>query len=440
MSGRRTGFAALALAAMLVASGCGKTPEAPEARTALVGLDGADWRNLLPLMRQGKTPVLAAIRRAGTSGTMLTNADYRWSPVLWTTIATGTLPDRHGVTSFMAQVPGQSRPIPTPSTARRVRALWNMFSESDRTVGFVGWWVTWPAETVNGFVVSDHFSVTRFSLGHEYETAPDASFYAAQTYPDSLAERLAPLRVGYDAIDADDLARFADLPDDFRWPDTLERFDKVAEFAIAHSVDLSHAAAGTMLLAERQPELFGVFFQGIDILQHYFWEYMDPEQAMWQPGAADVAIWGEAIERYYRFSDGLVGRVVEAGGADRAVMVVSDHGFRPADERYAQKHISGEHRRQAIFLWAGPGIRTGPAEGMDAVDVAPTVLAYHGLPIAEDFDGDPLLAALDEDWRAAHPLRTIPTWETGQLDRPALPDESVTADLEERIRALGYIE
>lgn len=434
-------MAALLLAALGAGSGCGKpAPPAPSARTALVGLDGADWRNLLPLLRQGKMPVLAAIRRAGTSGTMLTNADYRWSPVLWTSIATGMLPDRHGVTSFMTQVPGQSRPIPTPSTERKVGAVWNFFSESGRTVGFVGWWVTWPAETVNGFIVSDHFSVTRFSLGHDYESAPDASFHASQTYPDSLAERLAPLRVPYDVIGRDDLAQFADLPEDFRWPERLERFDKVAEFAIAHSVDRSHAGAGTTLLAEREPELFGVFFQGIDIMQHYFWEYMDPAQPSWRPSPRDVAVWGQAIERYYRFADGLVGRVVDAGGDGRAVMVVSDHGFRPSDERYAEKNISGEHRRQAVFLWAGPGVRRGPAEAMDAVDVTPTILAYHGLPVAEDFDGEPLLSALEESWRRDHPLRTIPTWETGERERPQLPDESVTADLEERIRALGYIE
>lgn len=440
-------LAALGATALAIAvSGCGegngkKAPAPPPPRTALIGLDGADWRNLLPLIREGKMPVLAAVRRAGTTGTMLTNADYRWSPVLWTSIATGKLPDKHGVTSFMAVVPGQARPIPTPSTQRKVGALWNFFTESGRTAGFVGWWVTWPAEKVNGFIVSDHFSVTRFSLGHDYEAAPDESFDRSQTWPDSLAAELAPLRVPYESIGRDDLAPFADLPDSFRWPERLERFDKVAEFAIAHSVDRSHHGAAVRLLHERPPELFGVFYEGIDIMQHYFWEFMDPEEPAWRPSPADVATWGESIERYYRFSDRLVGELIDAGGDGRAVMIVSDHGFRPSDERYADKHISGEHRRQAIFLWAGPGVARGAlAPAVNAVDVAPTILAYHGLPVADDFDGEPLLSALDADWRDAHPLRTVPTWETGERERPELPEDSATGDLEERIRALGYIE
>ena len=435
--------AATACVAALGVAGCArKAPDvAAPGRTALIGLDGADWRNLLPLIRQGKMPTLAAIRRAGASGIMLTNADYRWSPVLWTSIATGQLPDKHGVTSFMASVPGQSKPIPTPSTQRKVGALWNFFTEAGRTVGFVGWWVTWPAEKVNGFMISDHFSVTRFSLGHDYENAPDAAFFRSQTYPDSLAARLAPLRVPFESIDREDLAPFANLPDSFAWPTELKPFDKVSEFAIAHSVDRSHDGVGRLLLAEQAPELFGVFFEGIDIMQHYFWEFMDPGEPMWRPADVDVRTWGEAIERYYRFADGLVAGMVEAGGDGRGVMIVSDHGFRPSDERYGEKNISGEHRRQAIFLWAGPGIRRGTEAGnVNAVDVAPTILAYHGLPVADDFDGEPLVSALTAEWRRLHPLQTVPTWETGVRERPKLPDQSATEGLEERIRALGYIE
>jgi predicted AlkP superfamily phosphohydrolase/phosphomutase len=432
---------ALLLLGVAVIAGCARPAPPPPARTTLIGLDGADWRNMLPLVREGKLPVIAALRRAGASGVMLTNPDYRWSPVLWTSIATGVLPDKHGVLHFMARVPGQKEMIPTPSTERRVRALWNFFSESDRTVGFVGWWVTWPAEPVKGFMVSDHFSATRFSLGKDYQRTLDASFYSKETYPEELAARLAPFKVAREAIGRDDLARFANLPQTFVFPDTLAPFDKVSEFAIAHSVDRSHYGAGEMLLREERPELFGIFFEGIDILQHYFWEYMDPDEPWWRPSPEDVAAWGETIERYYRFSDGLVGGLVDAGGDGCSVMIVSDHGFRPSNERFEAKHISGEHRRAAVFVWAGPGVRRGVrAEGVDAVDVAPTILAYHGLPVADDFDGEPSLDLLTASWRAQRPLRTIPTWETGTRVRAEIPAESSARDLEERIRALGYIE
>jgi len=429
----------VAVAAAL--AGCGRQPApTPPPATLIIGLDGCDWRNAWPLVRQGKLPALAALARAGSRGTMLTNPDYRWSPVLWTTIATGRLPDAHGVTSFMAQVEGLDRMIPTPSTERKVRALWNMFSERGRTVGFVGWWVTWPAEPVNGFLVTDHFSVSRFDLGNDYERDREAEFHERQTWPEELGAQLAPLKFPRQRVGREELAPFADLPESWEFPAQFSKFDKVSEFAIAHSVDRTHFAVADVMLRETSPELLGVFLQGIDIMQHYFWEYLDPEQAYWSPSAADIAVWGESIERYYRWSDGLVADLVEAGG-DRQVLIVSDHGFRPADERYGDKHISGEHRRQAVWLQAGPGVRRGVRlEELDAVDVAPTVLAYHGLPVADDLDGDPILESFTEEWLAAHPLEVVPTWETGPWQTGELPAASATRDLEERIRALGYIE
>ena len=122
-------------------------------------------------------------------------------------------------------------------------------------------------------------------------------------------------------------------------------------------------------------------------------------------------------------------------------MIVSDHGFRASNERFDKKHISGEHRRQSLFVWAGPGVLRGAqAEGVDAVDVAPSILAYHGLPVGDDFDGEALLELLTADWRAQRPLKTVPTWETGTRARPEIPAQSASRDLEERIRALGYIE
>ncbi len=415
---------------------------APAAQTTVVAFDGADWRVALPLIRQGKLPVLQALAHGGSSGTMRTNPDFKWSPVLWTTIATGKLPEKHGVTSFMASVPGLPRKIPTPSTARQCRALWNIFTDRGRTSGFVGWWVTWPAEAVNGFMVSDHFSVSRFDLGANFEANVEIPVLEEkQTYPEELLQEIASFKIPRHDVDRDDLARFADLPDDFVFPTTFKKFDRSSEFAIAYSVDGTHFGAGRKLLVEREPELFGIFFQGADILQHFNWEFIDPEGTGTNPTAADRRTWTKAIERYYTHADGLIGSLAEAGGDGRAMLVVSDHGFRPGTERYAQKHISGEHRRQAFFLFAGPGLQRGRIETeADAVDVTPTILAYHGLPAARDMDGTPLAGCFTEEWIAAHPPSTIDTYETSPMTRPELPTESMSEGLEERIRSLGYIE
>jgi predicted AlkP superfamily phosphohydrolase/phosphomutase len=385
--------------------------------------------------------VLAALRRAGASGVLRTNADFRWSPVLWTTVATGKLPQKHGVTGFLVYVPETGKAIPTPSTQRRCRALWNVFTERGRTVGFVGWWVTWPAEKVNGFMVTDHFSVSRFKLERNFESLRNERFFERQTYPEELGREIEDLKYSHDDVTRDDLAAFAKLDADFVWPEKLRKFDRVAEFVIAHSVDRTHSRVAAKLVAERNPELLGVFFQGVDVMQHFCWEFMDPEGTGTDPPAGERARWGEAIERYYAFADGLIGSMIDAGGSKRSVLVVSDHGFRPSTERWEGKGISGEHRRQAFFVHAGPGVERGiRIDDFDAVDVTPTILAYHGLPVAHDMDGEPCLDAHTVRWRKHHPLEWIDTYETGEWDRGDLPAESLSDDLAERIRALGYVD
>jgi hypothetical protein len=72
--------------------------------------------------------------------------------------------------------------------------------------------------------------------------------------------------------------------------------------------------------------------------------------------------------------------------------------------------------------------------------VTPSVLAYHGLPVARDFDGEPATAAMEDAWRESHAAPAVDTYETGPWKRGTLPESSVSRDLEERISALGYID
>ena len=48
-----------------------------------------------------------------------------------------------------------SRPQAPSSVLRSVKALWNVASEKGLRVGVVNWWATWPADPVNGYVVTD---------------------------------------------------------------------------------------------------------------------------------------------------------------------------------------------------------------------------------------------------------------------------------------------
>jgi hypothetical protein len=66
---------------------------------------------------------------------------------MWTSLATGKRPEKHGVTHFL-------------DTASNVacRRLWDILEQPDRPIGVFGWPVTWPPRPARGFVIPSLFA------------------------------------------------------------------------------------------------------------------------------------------------------------------------------------------------------------------------------------------------------------------------------------------
>jgi predicted AlkP superfamily phosphohydrolase/phosphomutase len=102
--------------------------------------------------------------------------------------------------------------------------------------------------------------------------------------------------------------------------------------------------------------------------------------------------------------------------------------------------LQGRHRPTGVFLAAGPGIRHGGRiQGAQIVDVAPTVLYALGLPIPEDMDGRPLLEIFDQDYQEAHPVRYAPSEAIEEIAAGTRYDQEEAAEMERRLRGLGYV-
>ena len=156
-------------------------------RVMILGFDGMDPQTVDLLMAEGKLPNFARLRQEGAYG-RLRSSPPLLSPVIWTTIATGKTPDLHGIGHFTAVSPTGEN-LPVTSHMRKVKALWNILSERGKTVASVGWWATWPAETVKGAIVSDH-TCYHFLFPQGHEAAADTR---GVTYPPELFARIQPL-------------------------------------------------------------------------------------------------------------------------------------------------------------------------------------------------------------------------------------------------------
>ena len=147
----------------------------------LIGVDGADWHYLEPLIARGQLPHFAALRERGAWGP-LASFKPTLSPLVWTTLVTGKLPAEHGVEDFLmhtvdgvaAALPRLRLPAgigaatlekqlrdrrliresPVGSEARRVPTLWNIATAHASRMAVVHWWATTNPEPVLGALIS----------------------------------------------------------------------------------------------------------------------------------------------------------------------------------------------------------------------------------------------------------------------------------------------
>jgi hypothetical protein len=76
------------------------------------------------------------------------------------------------------------------------------------------------------------------------------------------------------------------------------------------------------------------------------------------------------------------------------------------------------------------------------LDLLPTLLYLHGLPVADDLEGEPIWRLFTREHLAAHPLRRVPSYGrfTPGAELAIETDAESDEEYERRLRGLGYID
>jgi Flp pilus assembly protein TadD len=400
-------------------------------RLLVVGLDGADWQLLDAYCAAGRMPQLARLVREGRSGVLRT-LEPPLSPLVWTTMMTGTSPLQHRILDFTRFHPVTGEREPITSDERRTKAVWEMAGESGLDVAVLGLWATHPAEPVRGLMVSDRlFAFLR------REAAPPGVVHPAEEEGRVLAARaeveaqvsLAALRAYLPWLTAAEYESLLARENPYAHPATALR-------RILVETRLYHRLAVDWIRRAR-PALAVVYVQGTDSIGHVFAAYAPPRQR--EVSAGDFERYSRVPEDYFREIDTLLGEyrsLAEANGA--ALLVVSDHGFlwsegRPTQSDGLARATAGLwHRDEGIYLLWGPGIEATSARGEGRVgQVAATILAWLDLPRAQGMEAPALGGLFGNDRvRDYGPRKATPVTSAGAPDPEAL----------EKLRALGYLD
>jgi Tfp pilus assembly protein PilF len=416
-------------------------------KVLVVGWDGADWLMARPLMEQGRLPNLAKLVRGGVSGELRSQSPLL-SPLIWTTIATGKTVAEHGIADFLVNDPDTGTPVPISSRSRKVHALWTLLPAFNMSTDVVAWWATWPAEQVQGTMVTDRVAYQLF----QYKEQGAA---AGKVYPPTAWPGIEESLVSAEDVGWEEMSRFVDVSRqelDERWsslPPERRQEDPVNHLRKILATTRSYQDIALSLL-DQQADLTMVYLEGTDTVGHLFARYLPPRLP--EVSEEDVRKFGHALPSFYEWADELLGELLAKVDDDTLILLMSDHGFFTGEARPASDpsdFTAGApqwHRLYGILAGDGPGVQHGELEGATIFDITPTILAALGLPVPEDMDGKVLEqflppAARDAASPGAPQGQRLATYEVLPRSRPAQVRASEESNRERlaELAALGYI-
>ena len=390
------------------------------------------------MMSEGKLPNFAKLRQNGAYGRLISSRPIL-SPIIWTTIATGVPPGVHNIGHFVARNEKTGEDIPVTSQMRRAKALWNIFSERDRSIATVGWWATWPAESVNGTIVSDHTCYHfLFDEGQEQHADTVGVVFPQQRTEEILSMVRRPADLRYDEV-----RLFADVTEsEFARPFAFD--DGIGHFKWALATAESYTDIGLHLWKSDQPDLLMVYIEGVDSSSHLF-GHLFRQESLKGELAEQQQRFGKTVERMYELADRIVGRYLELVDDETTLTVLSDHGFQlgalhddPSQTRDMRRVSERYHRIEGILYLYGRGVKNYARINQPRLlDITPTLLALNGLPVATDMPGRVLTEALLEETE----YTTVASYNDGT---PNTADETAVAPVDpaivEHLRSLGYLD
>src|SRR5262249_7824397 len=365
-------------------------PARQGARISLLLLDGASLEYVWPRVAAGRLPNFGRLLDAGASMDLATIRPTQPGPV-WTAIATGMYPAKNGVRSAASYFAwgdtraidilpdhcfshilvrlGVGRDEPASSAALRARPVWSVLGDYGISAGVARWPLTYPAEPMDGFLITDRFHQI---VGSMFE------FDGRAAFPSDVVPLVR------DAFAGNDSSR--------GWDEAYTRALHAA--AEAHRVRVS-----------------AVRYEAIDTAAHY--ALRDGDTGAFAAGPAF-----DALDRAYADVDREIGVALERLAAGDLLLVVSGFGMRPVTpmKRAAARilrdpDVTGTHEDapDGFLLAYGTTIAPGRKPRGSIVDVTPTVLYFLGVPIGRDMDGYTRADLFLPSFTAQRPIASIPS-------------------------------
>lgn len=313
-------------------------------RVLLIGLDGATFTILDPLMADGVMPFLRKFTAAGARGELMSTPNPL-TPPAFTSLMTGRSPGHHGVYDFIRAWERDGSLYFTLVNGRDVHCetIWSIASRGDRSITSLNFIAMYPPRPVNGYIVPGFVTSRYLKLN---------------VYPPSLYNELK----GLQQFDAKQVAWDVD---EGRRPLLQGLSEREYEEGVRYQIrkERQWFEITRHLMRTHPCDLTAVVFDGVDKLQHLMWPFLDPSLAgTLSPAERSI---GALCREYFRELDGYLAELVELAGPETLTLFVSDHGFGPTDEIFCANTWLAE---RGYLVWQ-PGTPTDDTESLTSPDL-----------------------------------------------------------------------
>lgn len=274
-------------------------------KTFILGIDGASFEVISPLMARGMLPNMQQVTENGVCGVLNSTIPSLSAPA-WVSFMTGKNPGHYGTYHFrrinINSYENKANHQLINSSYFRGDTFFDYLGHLGYRVGVVTVPVTYPPWKVNGFLISGY-------------PCPDPAQNPNFTFPSEIADLL-PHNLNWTEIEnartiPKEEMRGARDPDD------------VLKGGI---VMMNRRTACTLdLMARFHCDLTILVWGAIDRAQHMLWKYHDAGHFLHEKGNR----FQNYLEQLYCNADRLLGQIMKSIGPDTQLFIVSDHGAGP---------------------------------------------------------------------------------------------------------------
>lgn len=269
-------------------------------KVIVIGVDGATFDLISPLVSEGKLPNFGKLMREGAWGE-LQSTNPPITPCAWTSFKTGVNPGKHGIVEFY-YLDGNRELQVDFNRFRGYPSLWKILSDNGLRCCVYNVPFTYPPEKVNGILIS---GILTPSTRSNFTSPPDFREELLKAIPDY---KIFP-ETRYSEREADVDAFYENL---------LQLID--VQFRTTR-----------YLLEKEAWDFFMMVFNETDFVQHWFWKYVDPDHPDYTDDGHRKH--GRKIYEIYLRIDEHIGQLLDFMDEETLFLIMSDHGAGPFIKR-----------------------------------------------------------------------------------------------------------